>query len=193
MTDKLPALETPCQSEVVHQKLSATQFARKAFAEAESSEKINQALRHQTCLSTPRIFQNGDSVYYKRDSLEQWKDPGTVIGIENQTVVIKHGSIYVRVHPCRVMHENSKFQAKEIKGQKDNFQEMVVKQGCNDLTMSESLDSDPEENNQQKDIFDEINEPIHSDNRITTISEQDLNTSEIMNQEVIENSGMDKY
>ena len=67
LINKLPALETPCQSEVVHQKLSAIHSARKAYIEAESSEKISRALKHQTRSSTPHIFQNGDSVYYKRD------------------------------------------------------------------------------------------------------------------------------
>ena len=88
LINKLPALETPCQSEVVPRKLSAIHSARKAFIEAESSEKISRALKHQTRSSTRYIFQNGDSVYYKRDSSKQWKGPGTVIGIENQTIVI---------------------------------------------------------------------------------------------------------
>ena len=103
LINKLPALETPCQSEVVHQKLSAIHSARKAFVEAKSSEKISRALKHQTRSSTPYTFQNGDSVYYKRDSSKQWKGPGIVTGTENQTIVIKHGSVNVRIHPCRVI------------------------------------------------------------------------------------------
>ena len=37
------------------------------------------------------------------------ESPGTVIGIDNQTVLIKHGSVHVCVHPCHVLHENSGF------------------------------------------------------------------------------------
>ena len=58
--------------------------------------------------------------------------------------------------------------------------------------MYESLDSDSEEDSQQKDTFDEMDEPIHMDNHITTIGEHDTNASEIMDQEAIENSGINK-
>ena len=187
MINKLPALETHCQSDVVHQKLSAIHSARKAYIEAESSEKISQALKHQTRSSTPHIFQNGDSVYYKRDSSKEWKGPGTVIGIENQTIIIKHGSVYVRVHPCRVMHENSEFKTKQIKDQKDNSQKRAA---CTDLTVHESLDSDSEENSQQKDSLDEMDQLIHMDNHVTTIGELDTNGSEIMDQEAIQEENM---
>ena len=37
------------------------------------------------------------------------ESPGTVIGIDNQTVLIKHGSVHVCVHPCHALHENSEF------------------------------------------------------------------------------------
>ena len=39
-------------------------------------------------------------MYYKRDGSHEWKGPGKVIGTDNQTDLIKHGSIHVRVHPC---------------------------------------------------------------------------------------------
>ena len=34
----------------------------------------------------------GDNVYYKRRTDDYWKGPATVIGQENQQVLIKHGS-----------------------------------------------------------------------------------------------------
>ena len=58
--NKLPALEKPCQSEVVENKLNSIHAARKAFVEAEASEKLSRALRHQTRNTTPGyIFENG--------------------------------------------------------------------------------------------------------------------------------------
>lgn len=120
LTDKLPALETPCHSQVVNQKLSAIHAARRAFIKTESSERIKRALRHQTRQSNSHIFQNGDSVYYKRESSNQWKGPGTVIGVEHQTVLIKHGSTHVKVHPCRVMLEHSEFIKKDSSPQVKN-------------------------------------------------------------------------
>ena len=48
-------------------------------------------------------------MYYKRDGFHEWKGPKKVIGTDSQTVLIKHGSIYVRVHPCRIRHEKYEF------------------------------------------------------------------------------------
>ena len=109
LIDKLPALETATHSDIVLKNLTAMRAARKAFIESEANERLRRAIRHQTRQSTPYIFQNGDSVYFKGDSSNEWKGPGTVIGVDNQTVLIKHGSVYVRVHPCRVLYENSEF------------------------------------------------------------------------------------
>ena len=67
-------------------------------------------LGQQTRQSNPHIFRNGDSVYYKRESPNQWKGSESVIGVENRTVMIKHGGSYVKVHPCLAMLENSEFQ-----------------------------------------------------------------------------------
>ena len=69
LTDKLPALETATHSDIVFKKLTATQVARKAFIESKANERLRRTIRHQTCQSTPYIFQNGDSrLYFKRDS-----------------------------------------------------------------------------------------------------------------------------
>ena len=78
-----------------------------------------RALRQQTRQFNPHIFRNGDSMCYKRESSNQWKDPGSVIGVENQTVMTKHGGSYVKVHPCRVMLENSEFQRKQSANYKE--------------------------------------------------------------------------
>ena len=39
-------------------------------------------------------------VYWK--CIDSWKDQGIVIGQEGQQVLVKHGSAYVQVHPCRL-------------------------------------------------------------------------------------------
>ena len=48
LTNKLPALEPVTSSDIVRQNLTAIHSARKAFIEAESSERISRALRQQT-------------------------------------------------------------------------------------------------------------------------------------------------
>ena len=107
--DKLPALDHSTASKVLLDNLNAMHSARKAFIHAESRERIRRALKAKVRTSTALIFQNGDSVYYKREGVLVWKGPGVVIGKEGQTVLVKHGSIYVRVHPCRLKHANSEF------------------------------------------------------------------------------------
>ena len=81
-----------------------------AFIAAESDERIRRALQQNTRNFTSSLFQNGDSVYYKRDGVPAWKGPGVVIGSEGQTVLVKHGSVYIRVHPSRLVREYSEFE-----------------------------------------------------------------------------------
>ena len=52
-------------------------------------------------------------MYYKRHGSHEWKSPEKVIRTDSQTAFIKHGSIYVRVHPCRIRHENNEFSKSE--------------------------------------------------------------------------------
>ena len=72
------ALEGTTISETLATHLNAKHSSRKGFMQAESSEKIRRALRHQVRPVGNR-FENGVLVYYKRDDKE-WKGPGTVIG-----------------------------------------------------------------------------------------------------------------
>ena len=113
LTNKLPAMESKTSSEIVLEHLTALHCARKAFVQSEASERLNRAIKKQTRSSTSLVFQNGDSVYYKRDGSHEWKGPGKVTGTDSQTVLTKHGSIYVRVHPCRIRHENYEFSKSE--------------------------------------------------------------------------------
>ena len=99
----------PGSSEIVLEHLTALHCARKTFVESEASKRLNRAIERQTRSSTSLVFQNGDSVFYKRDGSYEWKGPGKVIETDSQTVLIKHGSICVRVHPCRIGHENYEF------------------------------------------------------------------------------------
>ena len=108
--DKLPAVSGELKSEILLDNLNALHSARKAFIAAESDERIRRALRQKTRNFTSSVFQNGDSVYYKRDGVPAWKGPGVVIGSKGQTVLVKHGSVYVRVHPSRLVREYSEFE-----------------------------------------------------------------------------------
>ena len=63
---------------------------------------LRRALRHKTRLSTSKVFQSGDQVFYKRSDSGYWKGSGTVIGHDSKQVFVRHGGIYVRVSPCHL-------------------------------------------------------------------------------------------
>ena len=47
----------------------------------------------------------GDKVYYMRRTKNKWQGPAVVLGQDGQQVLVKHGGIYIRVHPCRLKLE----------------------------------------------------------------------------------------
>ena len=102
--DKLPALNETCSSEILSENLNAMHAARRSFLECESSEKLRRALRAKTRNHAGIKFEMGQSVYYKRDGFKEWKGPGKVIGVDGDTVIVKHGGFIVRVHACRLEH-----------------------------------------------------------------------------------------
>ena len=102
LRNKLPALENISCSQMIADNLNALHSARKAFIQAESSEKIQRALRHNVRGFSGLEYSNGDLVYYKRPSSDIWMGPGTVIGCENKQVVLKHGGAHYKVHPCKL-------------------------------------------------------------------------------------------
>lgn len=106
LNDSIPALENDVVSDFLRDSLSNMSTARQAFMRSESSEKIRRALRHNIRANSNNKFFTGDNVLYKRNDSRKWKGPGTVIGYDSQQILIKHGSTYVRVHPCRVLLNN---------------------------------------------------------------------------------------
>ena len=80
LTDKLPALEPTTSSEIIQKNMNALHSARKNFIQAENSEKIRRALRHQVRTYADEVYENGEKVYYKRKDHKGWKGPGIVLG-----------------------------------------------------------------------------------------------------------------
>uniref|UniRef100_A0A7M5XEQ1 Integrase catalytic domain-containing protein n=1 Tax=Clytia hemisphaerica TaxID=252671 RepID=A0A7M5XEQ1_9CNID len=106
LTSQLPALRTKTSSELVAEHLNALHSARRAFIQAESSKRIKTALSRQTRTTTSKEFNNGDTVYYKRNSDKDWHGPGTIIGIDGKVVVVRHGGNVLRVSPCHLTKAN---------------------------------------------------------------------------------------
>ena len=130
--DKLPALEENCYSQVMRENLNAMHIARKNFIQAESSEKLRRALRTKARTHTGKIFQVGQSVYYKRQKCGNvWKGPGKVIGVDGEIIMIRHGGQGIRVHSSMVKVENTEFISDESaevdrKGEERNCSEAEV-------------------------------------------------------------------
>ena len=101
MTDKLPALEGVTQSENFAKHLNALHDARKAYIQTESNERVRRALRTKVRVAE-EIFENGDTVYYKREGKERWMRPAKVVFQDGKVIFVRHGGIFVRVSPNRL-------------------------------------------------------------------------------------------
>jgi transposase InsO family protein len=102
MTENVPALAGSTSSEVLAEHLNALHAARKAFVESEADERIRRALRCKVRASE-QVFNNGDRVYYKRESQERWLGPGKVVFQDGRVVFVRHGNVFVRVSPNRLI------------------------------------------------------------------------------------------
>ena len=103
LSNRHPAYDSSFSSKFIRDNLNALHCAREASIESQRSERIARALSHNIRTSNDVKYSCGDSVYYKRDKARQWKGPEIVIGQDGQQVLVKPGSSYVRVHPCRLM------------------------------------------------------------------------------------------
>ena len=102
ITDDTPALTRGNMSGMMRDNLNVIHAARTAFIACENDEKIRRALKANVRSSGEIKYVTGDQVTYKRDTSSEWHGPGIVIGQTGQQVFIKHGSFYIRVHPCRL-------------------------------------------------------------------------------------------
>ena len=113
MIDKPPALEGLTTSEIFARHLNALHSGRRAFLQAETSERIRKALRHQV-RATGGHFNEGDQVYFKRDGKKRWQGPGRVIGQDGKVVFVRHGNVYIRVPSYRLVHVGKEFNKHKI-------------------------------------------------------------------------------
>ena len=134
LSDGLPALEGETTSPVIAEHLNAIASARKAFASAQTSAKLKRALRKPIRSYCDAIYNHGDNVFYKLPDQRWWQGPAAVIGRDGKVVLIRHGSIYRRVYPCRLQH---------IKA--DYISDDVIKVDVNDSPNSRGKISDLEQ------------------------------------------------
>ena len=163
MNNAHPALEGKTTSQIVAENLNAMHAARQGIIQSESAEKLQRALRHQVRTSGDTKYFTGDAVYYKWKD-DAWKVPGTVIGQEGNQILVKHGSVYIRVHPChlKLKNENQTLdkvidrdvsnqitkEDKEIKGSIDQIKPE------NEINVNEDTVSDVDENTEGSNVTD---------------------------------------
>ena len=120
---KPPALNAGTSSDIIRRNLEALHTARQAFVASESSEKVRRALSHNIRTSADQKYFTNDKVYYKRQDSKNWKGPGVVLGQEGQQVLVKHGGVYIRVHPCRLSLVKETFVGGDSNEMQANFGE----------------------------------------------------------------------
>ena len=101
---KLPALEGITNSEVVAEHLHVMNESRKAFTQAESSDRHRKALRHNVRSYTECDLKPGDWVYFKRNDSERWRGKAKVMFVDNKLVFLRHGGREVKAHLSRVVN-----------------------------------------------------------------------------------------
>ena len=104
LNSKLLTLEGKSSSEVVASNINAMHAARQAFIQSESSDRIRHVLQYQTRSSGDVCYFTGDIVYYKRENNSQLHGPEAVIGQDSKQILVKHGSVYIHIHACRITH-----------------------------------------------------------------------------------------
>ena len=82
-------------------------------------------------------------MYYKINDENKWKGPGTVIGQDGKIVFVWHGSIYVRVPPCRLIRCGTEFSVEGNKGTSNKEQNEIDRLSKTSLVANES-DSESE-------------------------------------------------
>lgn len=108
--DKLSAQNETCNNSILARHLVALHKTRQAFISQESCEKLRRALNKQVRNFSDIEYQIGDKVYYKRNSSHEWRGPAKILGCDKSQYLLKHGGVYVRVHPCKLQLIESEFQ-----------------------------------------------------------------------------------
>ena len=147
--DKLPALEPLTGEDIITKNLKCMREARKAFIEAENSERIKRALVHNVRPSSKNKFVTGDIVFYKRNDCRRWKGPGKVIGHDSTNILIKHGANYVRAHACRVLPDKAvppgQIESESESGEKTSEEEETPMNSRHLISDQDSSESGPEQ------------------------------------------------
>ena len=100
LVDTPPALSALSQSDMIAKHISLTYSTRGKYVQAENSDRVRRAVRHNVRSSKCDI-NSGDWVYFRRQSMPNWRGAGRVIGVDGKVIFVRHGSLCHRVHQRR--------------------------------------------------------------------------------------------
>ena len=109
LTSTPSSLEYTTISERFTEHLNGLHAARKAFIESEACIRIKRALKHKI-RTNETVFNPGETVYYKRDRCDRWMGPAKVIFQDGKVVFIRHGAVWVKASPNRIVKSGKEFQ-----------------------------------------------------------------------------------
>lgn len=90
------------ESQLVEDHLTARRVAREKFLQTEANYKLQRVIKHGGPFQDKTKYISGDLVFYKREASKSWLGPATVIGSMDNQVLVKHGGVLYRVHPCKL-------------------------------------------------------------------------------------------
>ena len=149
--NKPPANNLTCLSEYVAENLNAMHVAREVFIQQECAERLRRALNKKSRAYANNIFCEGDQVYYWRTNQSECHGPATVIGRDAQQILVKHGGLYIRVHPCRLQLCNQEAQETAEKAAHSDDREEATPVDNNDDYVTADEGDDPEDSFQLPD------------------------------------------
>ena len=178
--DELSALEENTRSPIIAQQLNAISAARKSYIEVDLSSKLRKALKHPVSPYSDIIYRQNDTVYRKLPHKNRWQGSAIVIEQDNKIVIVKHGNIIRRVHPCNLQLKTPK----EIIVRKEN--EMGSKATSLNTESNQQniiIPTNKSENNDDEQFIldenlDDVNNRAESSNNTENILKQSANRIE---------------
>ena len=102
ISDPPPAWESTTMSEQLQKHLEALHATRRAFVKSEMCEKLRIALKRKI-RTVDRQYQNGDKVFYKRESQDRWLGPAKVVFQDGKVIFVRQGKYLQRVSANRLL------------------------------------------------------------------------------------------
>ena len=102
---------------------------------------------------------------------KRWKGPGKVLGHDGQQVLIKHGGIYVRLHPCRVMLDRN-----------NQCSQNVIDRQCQEKKIDQSTDNK----------VNELNYDMDDDHHDEEVSLEDVEIEKDTTDSTVQQEGPEK-